>query len=56
MLYKYELPENFEETIANLKSKGNEFYSSETIKAYSSGTVKEAIKDYHGRIWLIDSE
>ena len=42
----YKLPENFEETIANLKSKGNEFCSSETIKASSLGTVKEAIKDY----------
>ena len=43
---RYKLPENFEETIANLKSKGNEFCSSETIKASSLGTVKEAIKDY----------
>lgn len=43
---RYKLPENFEETIANLKSKGNEFCSSETIKASSFGTVKEAIKDY----------
>ena len=43
---RYKLPENFEETIANLKSKGKEFYSSETIKASSLGTVKEAIKDY----------
>lgn len=42
---RYKLPENFEETIANLKSKGNEFCSSETIKAYSSGTIKEAVKD-----------
>lgn len=41
---RYELPENFEETITNLKAKGNEFYSSETIKAYDSGTIKEAIK------------
>lgn len=41
---RYELPENFEETITDLKAKGNEFYSSETIKAYDSGTVKEAIK------------
>ena len=58
IFYHYRLPENFEETITNLKSKGNEFCSSETIKAsslgtvketikaYSSGTVKEAIKDY----------
>ena len=46
IFYHYRLPENFEETIANLKSKGNEFCSSETIKAYSSGTVKKAIKDY----------
>lgn len=41
---RYELPENFEETITDLKAKGNEFYSSETIKAYNSGTIKEAIK------------
>ena len=41
---RYKLPENFEETIADLKAKGNEFYSSETIKAYDSGTIKEAIK------------
>lgn len=41
---RYELPENFEETITDLKTKGNEFYSSETIKAYDSGTIKEAIK------------
>lgn len=46
VFYKYRLPENFEETITNLKAKGNEFYSSETIKAYNSGTIKEAIKDY----------
>ena len=46
IFYHYRLPENFEETITNLKAKENEFYSSETIKAYSSGTVKEAIKDY----------
>ena len=46
IFYHYRLPENFEETITNLKAKGNEFYSSETIKAYSFGTVKEAIKDY----------
>ena len=46
IFYHYRLPENFEETITNLKAKGNEFYSSETIKAYSSGTVKEAIKAY----------
>ena len=46
VLYKYELPENFEETITDLKAKGNEFYSSETIKAYNSGTIKEAIKSY----------
>ena len=46
IFYHYRLPENFEETIANLKSKGNEFCSSETIKASSLGTVKEAIKDY----------
>ena len=46
IFYHYRLPENFEETITNLKAKGNEFYSSETIKAYSSGTVKAAIKDY----------
>ena len=38
IFYHYRLPENFEETITNLKSKGNEFCSSETIK--------EAIKDY----------
>ena len=43
---RYELPENFEETITDLKAKGNEFYSSETIKAYNSRTIKEAIKDY----------
>ena len=43
---RYKLPENFEEIIANLKSKRNEFCSSETIKASSLGTVKEAIKDY----------
>ena len=43
---RYKLPENFEETITNLKAKGNEFCSSETIKASSLGTVKEAIKDY----------
>lgn len=41
---RYKLPENFEETIADLKAKGNEFYSSEIIKAYDSGTIKEAIK------------
>lgn len=41
---RYELPENFEETITDLKARGNEFYSSETIKAYNSGTIKEAIK------------
>ena len=41
---RYELPENFEETITDLKAKENEFYSSETIKAYDSGTIKEAIK------------
>ena len=41
IFYHYRLPENFEETITNLKAKGNEFYSSETIKAYSSGTVKD---------------
>lgn len=46
VFYKYKLPENFEETITNLKVKGNEFYSSETIKAYNSGTIKEAIKSY----------
>lgn len=46
VLYKYRLPENFEETITNLKSKGNEFYSLETTKAYNSRTIKEAIKDY----------
>lgn len=39
---RYKLPENFEETITALKAKGNEFYSSETIKAYNSGT-KETI-------------
>ena len=43
---RYKLPENFEETITDLKAKGNEFYSSETIKASSLGTIKEAIKDY----------
>ena len=32
IFYHYRLPENFEETITNLKAKGNEFYSSETIK------------------------
>ena len=36
VFYKYELPQNFEETITNLKSKGNEFYSSERIKADNS--------------------
>lgn len=46
VFYKYKLPENFEETITDLKAKGNEFYSSETIKAYNSGTIKEAIKSY----------
>ena len=46
IFYHYRLPENFEETITNLKVKGNEFYSSVTIKASSLGTVKEAIKDY----------
>ena len=46
IFYHYRLPENFEETITNLKAKGNEFCSSETIKASSLGTVKEAIKDY----------
>lgn len=46
VFYKYRLPENFEETITDLKAKGNEFYSSETIKAYNSGTIKEAIKSY----------
>ena len=46
IFYHYRLPENFEETITNLKSKGNEFCSFETIKASSSGTIKEAIKDY----------
>lgn len=46
VFYKYRLPENFEETITNLKAKENEFYSSETIKAYNSGTIKEAIKSY----------
>lgn len=46
VFYKYRLPENFEETITNLKVKENEFYSSETIKAYNSGTIKEAIKSY----------
>ena len=46
IFYHYRLPENFEETITNLKAKENEFYSSETIKAYNSGTVKETIKDY----------
>lgn len=44
VFYKYRLPENFKETITDLKAKGNEFYSSETIKAYDSGTTKEAIK------------
>ena len=44
---RYELPENFEETITDLKAKGNEFYSSETIKVYDSGTIKEAIKSCH---------
>ena len=39
---RYKLPENFEETITALKAKGNEFYSSETIKAYNSG-IKETI-------------
>lgn len=43
---RYKLPENFEETINALKAKGNEFYSSETIKAFNSGTIKEAIKSY----------
>ena len=46
IFYHYRLPENFEETITNLKAKGNEFYSYEIIKDYSSGTVKGAIKDY----------
>ena len=46
IFYHYRLPENFEETITNLKAKENEFCSSETIKASSLGTVKEAIKDY----------
>ena len=46
IFYHYRLPENFEETITNLKAKENEFYSSETIKAYNSGTIKEAIKDH----------
>ena len=46
IFYHYRLPENFEETITNLKAKGNEFCSSETIKASSLGTIKEAIKDY----------
>lgn len=46
IFYHYRLPENFEETITNLKAKENEFYSSETIKASSLGTIKEAIKDY----------
>ena len=46
IFYHYRLPENFEETITDLKAKGNEFCSSETIKASSLGTVKEAIKDY----------
>ena len=40
---RYKLPENFEETITALKAKGNEFYSSETIKAYNSGIIKETI-------------
>ena len=44
IFYHYRLPENFEETITNLKAKGNEFCSSETIKAYSLGTTKERIK------------
>ena len=39
---RYKLPENFEDTITALKAKGKEFYSSETIKAYNSGT-KETI-------------
>lgn len=46
VFYKYKLPENFEETITNLKVKGNEFYSSEIIKDYDLGAAKEAIKDY----------
>ena len=46
IFYHYRLPENFEETITNLKAKENEFYFSETIKAYNSGTIKEAIKDH----------
>ena len=40
---RYKLPENFEETITNLKVKENEFYSSETIKDYNLGAAKEAI-------------
>ena len=44
VFYKYKLPENFEETITNLKAKGNEFYSSEKIKAYSLGAAKERIR------------
>lgn len=44
IFYHYRLPENFEETITNLKAKGNEFYSSETIKAYNLGAAKERIR------------
>lgn len=46
IFYHYRLPENFEETITNLKVKENEFYPFITTKAYNSGTVKEVIKDY----------
>ena len=55
IFYHYRLPENFEETITNLKAKGNEFYSSETIKAYSLGTTKERIKtDISDRVCYAD--
>ena len=55
VLYKYELPENFEETITNLKVKGNEFYSSETIKDYNLGAAKERNKaDVSDRVCYAD--
>ena len=44
IFYHYRLPENFEETITNLKAKGNEFYSSEIIKDYNLEAAKEINK------------
>lgn len=56
IFYHYRLPENFEETITNLKVKENEFYSSVTIKNYDLRADKKTSKvDVSGRVCYADN-